>query len=89
MGAAVIAAADKSQLCLRDALKGLGRRCGRAHLSGIFRRTNQDKIIVHDFPPVAGVARRDKLQLRSFGMYKNSIDIARLPKPERLPGSDH
>ena len=53
------------------------------------RRTNEDKVIIHDFAPMGGMALRDKSLFGGPRMHQNRVYVASFSQSKSLAGSDN
>jgi len=86
MGARVIASADKHSLAVLDGTKGINDVFAPGPCRIVFR-SDDDKVIVHDFPPVLAISGGNVFFFRWRGMNQKHVHITVLAKLQGFAGS--
>ena len=89
MRATFIAAAHERGLRPGNPRKCIGRTTGTRDTRWVIVRSNNNKVVIHDFAAMSPVTGGNKGLLGRFGMHQDRIHIARFAKSQRLTCANH
>ena len=87
MRARFVAAGNKRNLRCRDSFQRVRRRLHAADVGGVVRRSDDDKVVIHDIAAVHAEAGSDKLVFQRPRVDQYHVDIAGFSQLQCLAGA--